>query len=44
MNNKQDIRYNDTEEVSIDERMEMSYLPKVVSNSLDRKTDGLGEK
>jgi hypothetical protein len=31
-------------EVSIDERMEIHYLPKVISNSLNRNTDGLGEK
>ena len=44
MNNEQNKRYNNTEEVSIDERMEMSYLPKVVSNSLNKNTEGLGEK
>lgn len=44
MNNEQNKRYNDTEEVSIDERMEIPYLPKIVSNSIDRNTEGLGEK
>lgn len=44
MNNEQNKRYDDTEEVSIDERMEMGYLPRVVSNSLNKNTDGLGDK
>lgn len=44
MNNEQNKQINMPEEVSIDERMEMSYLPKVVSNSLNKNTEGLGEK
>jgi hypothetical protein len=31
-------------EVSMEERMEMAYLPKVIGNSLNKNTDGLGEK
>ena len=46
MNNKKNKQYGDedTKEISIDERMEMSYLPKVISNSLNKNTEGLGEK
>lgn len=36
-----DNEQNQNEEISIDERY---YLPKVISNSLDRNTKGLGEK
>lgn len=31
-------------EISLSERMEIEYLPKVVSKSLDKNTKGLGEK
>lgn len=33
-----------TEEISIDERMEIFYTPKVISNSLNKNTEGLGDK
>ena len=42
MNNEQN--YRETEEVSIDERMECHYLPKIINHSIDKNTEGLGEK
>jgi hypothetical protein len=43
-NQNEQINTTITEEVSMEERMEIMYLPKVISNSLNKNTDGLGEK